>query len=107
MNGGVLISTLVERSGLTIEQLANRAGMPVAAVEAWELAHDPVTYDDLLRLARAARFRLVTTVEPETDIDDTLIQERLAMTPQQRWDAGAKAANFVLALRRGMPPRDD
>ena len=73
------------RAGLTQRELARRAGVPQPSISKIERGVISPTVDTLERLLRACGMELEPAWVPgHGEVDRTLIEERLAMTPGKR-----------------------
>ena len=90
------------RAGLTRAELARRAGVAEAVVEAVETGAQAPAADLVERLVAAAGFEVrVGLGEPDPGTD-SLFERTLRRTPAQRLADAARAARFVLRGRRAM-----
>jgi transcriptional regulator with XRE-family HTH domain len=103
MHGGIWIAAAREQAGVALEDLAERAGLSCERLLSLERGDKKVTYDELVQLVELCGLRLTVLLEPGYGgIDVALIEERMRMTPQERWDAAVRAANAILELRRSL-----
>ncbi len=90
------------RAGLTRAELASRAGVAEAAVEAFETGAQAPTADLVERLVAAAGFEVrVGLGEPDPGTD-SLFEQTLRHTPAQRLANATRLARFVLRGRQAM-----
>jgi transcriptional regulator with XRE-family HTH domain len=81
------------RAGLTQAQLAVRVGTTQSAIARLERPGSNPRVETLERIMEATGHRLVlAAARAERGVDDTLIAERLAMTPAERLRAFESAA---------------
>ena len=97
-----LIQTARIRAGLSQRELARKARTAQSVVARIELGETSPSWSTLIRLLKAAGFRLAselrrTTVDPQL-LDD--VPRILRLTPEERLREVALAAQFVSAARR-------
>lgn len=102
MHGGVWITAARERANITLEELAGRAGLSLARLDALERGEERVGYDELVRLVALCGQRLRVTLEEDDGIDVAQVQQCMALTPTERVEQAARAANFILEARRSL-----
>src|SRR6478672_13698341 len=97
-----LLQDARERAGLTQRQLARKARTAQSVVARIELGETSPSWSTLIRLLKAAGFRLASDLR-RTNIDPQLLDDVpriLRLTPEQRLREIAHAAQFVSAARR-------
>src|SRR5580765_1897615 len=97
-----LIQTARTKAGLSQRELARKARTAQSVVARIELGETSPSWSTLIRLLKAAGFRLTselrrTTVDPQL-LDD--VPRILRLTPEDRLREVALAAQFVSAARR-------
>jgi transcriptional regulator with XRE-family HTH domain len=102
MQGGQLIREARRRAGMRQRDLAERLGVSQPVVARWERDRGSVTLANLTRILRACGYWLDVRLAPIDDgsaHDWSLVQANLRLTPEQRLERAASAANLVLAGR--------
>lgn len=99
---GTLLQTARERAGLTQRELAKKARTAQSVVARIELGETSPSWSTLVRLLKAAGFRLSadlrrSRVDPQL-LDD--VPRILALTPEQRLLEVAQVNRFLSAARR-------
>ncbi len=85
MKADRILNMARRRAGLTQRELAGRAGIPQPTVSRIERGKTVPTFETLDRLLEACGMELVVEDRPrETDVDRSLIRERLSLTPAER-----------------------
>lgn len=108
-----VIFALREESGLTQQELAERAGTSQPAIARLESGGASPTLSTLERLARAAECELQVRIVPrqvpdpviaayQRDIDRTLLRENLRLSVDQRIRALQELSEFHEELARGV-----
>lgn len=100
MPGGLLIREARLRAGLTQAELARRLATSSAAISRWEHGAVSPSYDAVVRAARACGLRLVPTLLDMEPHDESLLDEGLSLSLDQRLGRARNAGRFVLAGRR-------
>jgi transcriptional regulator with XRE-family HTH domain len=85
MTAGALVADARKAAGLTQAELAQRLGTTQSAIARLERATSRVRLDSVDRALRACgrSLRLVSEA-PAGDVDETLLSERLRLTPAER-----------------------
>jgi transcriptional regulator with XRE-family HTH domain len=95
--------------GMTQAQLANRAGVSVSMISAYERGKRDATLGTLMKLVSAADLELRMRLEPRDDHDQSLEIRRKRMTADQRRRADARLEVWRNARERasamGAPPQ--
>jgi hypothetical protein len=102
VTGGVVISAILRRSGVSADELASRLGVPEAQVQAWVKGDPPLSVVD--SIARACSMNLAKVLaEPEPDPHDIgLLETTLALTVDQRMQRLKAHVRFVEAGRAAL-----
>jgi transcriptional regulator with XRE-family HTH domain len=87
------------KAGLPQRVLAERAGVPVTMISAYERGKRQPTMPTLLRLLEAAGFDLRMQLEPYDPHDDILARNEAKRTPRER----ARRDRQIEAWRRAKP----
>jgi transcriptional regulator with XRE-family HTH domain len=87
------------KSGLSQRQLAERAGVPVTMISAYERDKRQPTLATLLRLLNAAGYDLRMQLVPHDTDDDGLAQLETARSPRER----ARRDRQIQAWRQAQP----
>lgn len=99
MTGGAAISKILQRSGVSVTELARHLGVREGQVADWLRGDPPLSVVD--SVAHACSVELATVLsEPEPDPHDvSLLETTLAMTVDQRMERLTAYVRFVLAGR--------
>lgn len=84
MRGGVLIREARRRAGLSQAQLAERMGTSQSTVARWETGRQMPRFDTVGRAVRACGFDLTVGITPADDQTETLLDDYLDMSVEQR-----------------------
>lgn len=90
-------------AGLSQRELARKAHTAQSVVARIELGENSPSWDTLMRLLRAAGFKLLATLERVPTVDRSLLDDVpriLRMTPEQRLEEVAAVSRFIAAARR-------
>jgi transcriptional regulator with XRE-family HTH domain len=87
------------RAGLSQRQLAARAGKAQSEIARIENGRQDPGFGTLERLVRAAGFDLRIHLTPHDDHDDVLIDQMLAMSPEERLASVEAAVEFFAEAR--------
>lgn len=98
-----LLATARTAAGLSQRELARKARTSQSVVARIELGENSPSWQTLMRLLRAAGFRLQATLERVPVVDKSVLDDVpriLRMTPEQRLDEVAAVSRFVASARR-------
>jgi len=90
-------------SGLSQRELARKARTAQSVVARIELGENSPSWETLIRLLRAAGFRLSATLERVPVVDRSILEDVpriLRMTPEQRLEEVAEVSRFIAAAHR-------
>lgn len=90
-------------AGLSQRELARKARTAQSVVARIELGENSPSWETLMRLLRAAGFKLSATLERVPIVDGSLLEDVpriLRMTPEQRLEEVAAVSRFIAAARR-------
>lgn len=99
---GRLLAEARTRSGLSQRQLAKKARTAQSVVARIELGETSPSWSTLLRLLKAAGFRLAPALR-RTEVDPSLLDDVpriLALSPENRLREVAEVSRFVAGARR-------
>jgi transcriptional regulator with XRE-family HTH domain len=104
MSPSVLVRSARKRAGLTQAELAERAGVTQSVIARLERGGGNPTFLTLERVLHAAGHRLELSAVHQglSTVDETLIQQQLALSPVERvheLDAYAATAHMLLNAR--------
>lgn len=102
MISGALLREARLRAGLTQAGLARRGGTSQSAIARWEAGGSPPSLERLRGLLAECGFELRIGIERLDSGQRTLIESRLALTPEQRLDDLARTVRFLSEGRRAM-----
>ncbi|MFN0093429.1 MAG: helix-turn-helix domain-containing protein [Dehalococcoidia bacterium] len=88
-----------KKTGLTVDDLAERSGIPAATINAWEWGEESPRLDDFERVLKAAGFVIGIKMWEDDGVDVAQIERQLRMTPEERIRTMAQAANALIAMR--------
>ena len=94
-----LVQEARRRAGLTQRELAERAGTSQAAIARIERGRQEPSLETLQKILRAAGLELRIELAPVDDHDAQLIEQTLAMTPEQRLRAIEEMTRLAAAAR--------
>lgn len=98
-----LLATARTAAGLSQRDLARKARTSQSVVARIELGENSPSWETLMRLLRAAGFRLQATLERVPVVDKSILDDVpriLRMTPEQRLDEVAAVSRFVASAHR-------
>ena len=98
MNGSQLLLEARRRAGITQAELARRVGTTQSAIARIERGYGEPSFTRLQELIRACGFVLRVRIVPD-DLDFTMIERNLQLTPSERVERVAQLHNFVAAGR--------
>lgn len=90
-------------AGLSQRELARKARTAQSVVARIELGENSPSWETLMRLLRAAGFKLRATIERIPPVDRSLLDDVpriLRMTPEQRLEEVAEVSRFIAAAHR-------
>jgi transcriptional regulator with XRE-family HTH domain len=96
---GTLLQKARRRANLSQRGLAARAGLPQSTVGRIESGSTDPRASTLSRLLRACGFELEAEPRLGLGVDRTQIRDRLAMSPRERIEGTAAAAEAVARIR--------
>jgi transcriptional regulator with XRE-family HTH domain len=94
------------RSGLTQEELAERAGVPKSTVGRIESGARVPSTEMVERLVQAAGWNLSVSLSEPDPGTDSMFERTLRRTPAERLSGATRAARFVLRGRRKISASD-
>ena len=94
-----LVQEARRRAGLTQRELAERAGTSQAAIARIERGRQEPSLETLQKILRATGLELRVELAPIDDHDAQLIEQALAMTPEQRLRAIEEMTRVAAAAR--------
>lgn len=103
--GNDLVREARRRTGLTQQELAERAGTTQSALARVETGRSAPSFDTVLRLVRLCGLDLDVMLVARDDSDWAQAQALLRMEPAERVAVGVRAANAMTVLQ-GAAVRD-
>lgn len=100
MIGGELVREARKRSGLTQQQLAERAGTTQSAIARLESGRTSPSLEDVQRLMRLAGWELIVELAPFDDSDRVQAKALKKLTPEERAHRNDAFVRQVVRLRR-------
>lgn len=87
-------------AGFSQRELARKAGLPQSAIARIERGQQVPRYDTLLRLLEACDFELRLGPARGKDVDVSLIDDWLRLTPTERAEGVAEYGRFLSRLQK-------
>jgi transcriptional regulator with XRE-family HTH domain len=107
MRGGLLVKEARQRAGLTQAALAQRLGTSQPVIARWETGAAEPGFRTVVEAIRACDLDLRVSLVPRDEHDDSLVRERLALSPSQRIERNRAALRLERRLRDATPVRPD
>ena len=102
MIGGELVREARKRSGMTQQQLAEKAGTTQSAIARLESGRTSPSLEDVQRLMRLAGWELIVELARFDDSDRIQAKALKKLTPEQRTDQNDRFVRQVVELRHAM-----
>ena len=102
-NSSELLLEARSAAGLSQRHLARKAGTAQSVVARIELGETSPSWDTLIRLLRAAGYKLRPALEQIPVVDKSILDDVpriLAMTPEQRLEEVASVSRFLAEAQR-------
>ena len=103
VKGGELIKEARRRAGLSQTELAGRIGTGQSVIARWEAGHRSPAFETVVQAVRACGLELTVEIAAKDPDTSELIDEMLALTPQERLRymtaSAANAARLVEKAR--------
>ena len=100
MIGGELVREARKRSGMTQQQLADKAGTTQSAIARLESGRTSPSLEDVQRLMRLAGWELIVELAPFDDSDRVQARALKKLTPEQRIHRNDRFVRQVVRLRQ-------
>jgi transcriptional regulator with XRE-family HTH domain len=98
VTGSQLLVEARRRAGITQAELARRVGTTQSAIARIERGHSESSFSRLQEMIRACGFALRVRLVPD-DLDFSMIERNLELTPTERVQRVSRLHNFVAAGR--------